>query len=218
MAKLLLGEDIPIYSYDVVEYQLKLAETRDGKPISAAEGRTLEEGLRYHGVSEVDLAIDTSGRQAACEAGLHSLAQRGALILVGHGEELRRRLNVSADMIAPERAVLVSEYFTFAQMAANQELLQSNQTYLSQIITHRFGTEAIQEAFELFLEDKPAKSSLDSLSGSRPARSLERQYGRQDGHGTGRRAADGQNSNLVLDHCPTHEAVQAAHLSRFPRW
>ena len=159
LAKLLLGEDVPVYIYDVVEYRLTLAEALGGQPISAAEGRTLEEGLRQHGASAVDVAIDTTGRQAAREAALHCLAQRGVLILVGHGEELR--LNVSADMIAPERAVLGSEYFAFAEMTANLELLRNNRAYLNQIITHRFGPEEIQSAFELFWGGQTGKVIIE---------------------------------------------------------
>lgn len=159
MARLMLGEAVPIYIYDVVEYRLALAEKLGGKPILLGPGKTLEAGLKHYGVESVDVAIDTSGKQVAREAALHSLAQRGALILVGHGEGLS--LKVSSAMIAPERAILGSEYFAYAELADNLEILQVNRAYLNQIITHRFGVSEIQHAFELFFAGQTGKVIIE---------------------------------------------------------
>jgi threonine dehydrogenase-like Zn-dependent dehydrogenase len=76
------------------------------------------------------------------------LARRGVLVCVGHGEELT--LAVSSDLIAPERAVLGSEYFPFSDLPNNLALLREHRAYLAQIITHRFAVGDIQHAFELF--------------------------------------------------------------------
>jgi threonine dehydrogenase-like Zn-dependent dehydrogenase len=159
MAKLLLGERLPVYLYDVNTYRLKLAEALGGKPISIADGKTVADGLRHHGAGTIDIAVDTSGKQAAREAGLSVLGQRGALVLVGHGEDLR--LDVSRDMIGPERAVLGSEYFAFAELAGNAVLLEKHRTYLSTIITHRFGIAEIQRAFELFFDGQTGKVIIE---------------------------------------------------------
>lgn len=159
MAKILFGQDMPVYIFDVMDYRLNLAEALGGKPISVAEGRTLDEEMRRLGVSSTDIAIDTSGKKAAREASLHFLAQRGALILVGHGEDLL--LNVSPDMIATERAVLGSEYFAYSELSANHERLLANRNYLNKIITHRFGVDEIQHAFELFLSGQTGKVVIE---------------------------------------------------------
>jgi len=159
MAKIMLGPEIPVYIYDMVDYRLSLAEELGGKPISVANGKTVEEGLRRYGVSEVDIAIDTSGKKAAREASLHSLAQRGALILVGHGEELL--LKVSPDMIATERSVVGSEYFAYSELNANSKYLREHSTYLNKIITHRFGVDEIQHAFELFFGGETGKVIIE---------------------------------------------------------
>lgn len=159
MARLMLDEAVPIYICDVVEYRLALAEKLGGKPILLGSGKTLEAGLKHYGAESVDVAIDTSGKQVAREAALHSLAQRGALILVGHGEGLS--LKTSSDMIAPERAVLGSEYFAYAELAENLPLLQANRAYMNQIITHRFGVDEIQHAFELFWGGQTGKVIIE---------------------------------------------------------
>ncbi len=73
----------------------------------------------------------------------------------GHGEDLS--LDVSRDLIAPERAVLGSEYFRYDGLAANLELLRDYRSYLVQIITHRCPIEDIREAFELFFGGETEK-------------------------------------------------------------
>ena len=58
---------------------------------------------------------------------------------------------MTADLIAPERAILGSEYFRYDGLAANLELLMANRSYLGQIITHRFRIDELEEAYRVFL-------------------------------------------------------------------
>jgi threonine dehydrogenase-like Zn-dependent dehydrogenase len=157
MAKLLLG-DLPVAISDVVPYRLALAEQMGGLPINL-KNTTVDAGLKQHGLERVDLAIDTSGREAARHASLDALDKRGVLVLVGHGEGIR--MDVSSQMIAPERAVLGSEYFRYDELPANLELLRRHREYLSQIITHRFPLADIQHAFELFFKGDTGKVIIE---------------------------------------------------------
>lgn len=147
MVKILLGQEMPVFITDVVKYRLSSAERLGGLPIDLTT-QSVSEGVRAHGFTSADLAIDTSGKAVARQACLDALAQRGVLVCVGHGEGLE--MQISPQLIAPERAVLGSEYFAFSEFPANLELLRNHQPYLSQIITHRFGVSEIQHAFELF--------------------------------------------------------------------
>lgn len=147
MVKILLGQEMPVFITDVVKYRLSSAERLGGLPIDLTT-QSVSEGVRAHGFTSADFAIDTSGKAVARQACLDALAQRGVLVCVGHGEGLE--LQISPQLIAPERAVLGSEYFAFSEFPANLELLRKHQPYLSQIITHRFGVSEIQHAFELF--------------------------------------------------------------------
>ncbi len=154
MAKILLGSETPVVISDLAPYRLDLARRLGGKIIDLRE-RTLAEGMRDHGLKTLDMAIDTSGKRAARRAHLEVLGKRGVLVCAGHGEDLS--LEISRDLIAPERAVLGSEYFCYGELATNLELLREHRSYLGQIITHRYPVEDIREAFELFFGGETGK-------------------------------------------------------------
>ena len=158
MAKLLLGQATPVLIADMVPYRLALAERLGGVPIDLA-GQSLAAGAHAAGFDTIDLAIDTSGKTVARQAALDLLGKRGALVCVGHGEGLN--LSVSAMLIAPERAVLGSEYFCFNELPASLELLRRHRAYLSRIITHRFAVGDIQQAFELFFAGSTGKVVIE---------------------------------------------------------
>jgi len=154
MLRILLGKDIPVIIADFVDYRLKLVESLQGLPVDLKH-YNLQDGLRHHGLTSPDVAFDTSGKAAARRACLDVLAQRGVLVCVGHGEGLN--LTFSQDLIAPERAVLGSEYFRYDELPTNLGYLQQNRTYLTQLITHRFPIKDVQAAFELFFSGSSGK-------------------------------------------------------------
>jgi threonine 3-dehydrogenase len=159
MAKIILGEQQKVVISDLVPYRLKLAEQLGGLPINVAKG-SLSAGLQSHGLDRVDMAVDTSGRQAARQEGLDLLAQRGSLICVGHGEGIAAK--ISPDIIAPERSIVGSEYFRYNELPANLERLQQHRAYLNQIVTHRMAVDQIQQAFEtLFFGGETGKVLIE---------------------------------------------------------
>jgi threonine dehydrogenase-like Zn-dependent dehydrogenase len=158
MAKVLLGQDIPVLIADVVPYRLDLAQRLGGIPIDLTQ-TTLAAGLRRHGLDAVDVAIDTSGRATARRAGLDVLGPRGVLVCLGHGETLH--LTVSPDLIAPERAILGSEYFRYDELPTNLQFLRTQLPYLQQIITHRYALHEIQLAFQTFFAGATGKVVIE---------------------------------------------------------
>ena len=158
MAKIILGKHMKVFITDIVPYRLKLAEQLGGLPIDVSKS-TLSTGLKTHGMERVDMAVDTSGKQAARQDGLNALAQRGSLICVGHGEGIT--MKISPDIIAPERSVVGSEYFRYDEMPANLRRLKQHRSYLNQIITHRFGVDEIQKAFDLFFAGETGKVIIE---------------------------------------------------------
>jgi threonine dehydrogenase-like Zn-dependent dehydrogenase len=154
MAKILLGSEVVVVISDLSPYRLDLVRRLGGEVVDLREN-TLGEGLKEHGLDEVDLAIDTSGKGSARQSYLDVLSKRGVLVCAGHGEGLS--LDVSRDLIAPERAVLGSEYFRFDELRSNLKILRNDLPYLGQIITHRFAVQDIQEAFEIFLRGETGK-------------------------------------------------------------
>jgi threonine dehydrogenase-like Zn-dependent dehydrogenase len=158
MAKIILGRQVKVFMTDIVPYRLKLAEQLGGLPINVSKS-TIGAGLKTHGVDSADMAVDTSGKQVAREEGHRALAQRGSLICVGHGEGIS--LKISPDIIAPERGVAGSEYFRYDELPANLRRLKQHRSYLSQIITHRFGVDEIQKSFELFFGGETGKVIIE---------------------------------------------------------
>ncbi|MFD2612459.1 alcohol dehydrogenase catalytic domain-containing protein [Paenibacillus gansuensis] len=158
MAKLLLGEKVPVVISDTVPYRLELARKLGGIPIDALK-ETLKDGLEKIGLAGADLAADTSGKTIARKSCLEALDKRGVLVCVGHGEGLG--IDVSKELIEPERSVLGSEYFRYGELNRNMRLLLQNREYITRIITHRFPLENIQEAFELFFAGSTGKVVIE---------------------------------------------------------
>lgn len=159
MAKLLLGDGVPVVISDVVPYRLKLAERLGGLPVNSNE-RSLAEGLRYHRIDAPDVAIDAAGREAVREECLALLAHRGVLVSVAHGGGLSIK-NLYADFVFREMTLIGSEYFTYCELAENYEILKSHRAYLGQILTHSMGVRDIQQAFELFFSGETGKVVIE---------------------------------------------------------
>ena len=154
MARLLLGTAVKVLITDVQPYRLDLARRMGGHAIDLRSD-SLAARLARIGLRDVDVAVDTTGKAVARQAALGVLGQRGALVCVGHGEDLT--LEVSPHLIATERTVLGSEYFRFDELAGNLALLRNHREYLGQIITHRFPVDRLQEALTFFYRGECGK-------------------------------------------------------------
>ena len=155
MCRIVLGADIPVLVSDDNQYRLDLAESLGAVAVPVSGG-PLRAAARRLGLEGLDAAFDSSGRQVARQGLLDALtSRRGVLVCVGHGEGLQ--VDVSSQLIAPERALLGSEYFRYDELSANLRRLRLNLPYLSQIITHRFAIDEIDEAFDTFLSGRCGK-------------------------------------------------------------
>jgi threonine 3-dehydrogenase len=150
MAKLRYGAGMPVYVGDISPWRLDYAEQLGATPVDASDDANI-----IATVETVDAAFDSTGKQTARRAALSVLGKRGVLVCVGHGEGLT--LDVSGDLIAPERAVLGSEYFRYNEMAENLALLRANRVELAKVITHTFPVAQISQAFDTFLSGHAGK-------------------------------------------------------------
>ena len=146
MSRLRYGADVPVYISDIARWRLDFAESFGAIPVLADD---------VGAAGSPDIAFDSSGKEVARRAALDILGRRGALICVGHGETVT--IDVSRDLIAPEHAILGSEYFRYDEMAGNLALLQANQELIGRVISHRFPVADIGEAFRLFLSGETGK-------------------------------------------------------------
>lgn len=148
MARLLLGPQVPVLVTDVDQGRLARAAEL-GALTCAPDAEDMRSAAGAAGLDGLDAAIDSTGRTEARRTLLDSLTvRRGVLVCVGHGEDLL--LDVSADLIAPQRAVLGSEYFPYADLTANLALLQDNRDKLASLISHRFDISRLEEALATF--------------------------------------------------------------------
>jgi len=149
MCKLHFGADFPVRISDVSPWRLRYASSFGAQTFDASSPDAIA------GLPSSDVAFDSTGKRPARQAALAALTKRGVLVCVGHGETLE--VAVSDDLIAPERAVLGSEYFRFAEMPHNLQLLRENRDLLARVITHRFDVSQIAAAFTTFLSGESGK-------------------------------------------------------------
>ena len=159
MAKLMLGPNIPVILSDVVPYRLALADKMGGLPIDARE-TSLADGLRRYGVDKPDIVIDAAGQEKVRDECFALLAHRGALVSVAHGGGVSIK-SLYGDFVARELCLVSSEYFSYNELPGNLALLRDNLAYMRQIITHRFGVDEIQHAFELFFKGDTGKVIIE---------------------------------------------------------
>ena len=161
MARLILGADVPVLVSDLLPYRLELVERLGGIPV---DGRwdSLTTALEQRGLPRADLAIDASGSSAARAAALTAVARSGALVCVGHGGSLA--LDVSSQLIAPERAVLGSEYFPYAMLEDNHRLLLEHRDLVSEIITHRAPVAELEPAMQRFFAGDTGKVVVEQTA------------------------------------------------------
>jgi threonine 3-dehydrogenase len=148
MTKIHYGADFPVFISDISPWRREFAESFGAVALDAESERAIL-------AVTPDMAFDATGKESARRLAMTALGRRGALICVGHGQGLT--LNVSTDLIGPERAVMGSEYFRFDEMAQNLQLVLANQKMVTRVITHQLPVASLAEAFELFLSGKTGK-------------------------------------------------------------
>ena len=150
MAKLRYGNDVPVFVGDVSAWRRDYAERLGAIPVDATDNKSIVATL-----GSVDAAFDSTGKESARRAAISVLGKRGVLVCVGHGEGLT--LDVSSDLIAPERAVLGSEYFRFDEMAGNLALLRDHRAELARVITDTYPVAQLAQAFDVFFSGHAGK-------------------------------------------------------------
>jgi threonine dehydrogenase-like Zn-dependent dehydrogenase len=149
MSQLMFGDEVTIHISDISDWRRTYASQLGGIAVDPSDASAMDV------LPPKDVAFDSTGKATARRDAFGVLAKRGVLVCVGHGESLV--LDVSEDLISPERAVLGSEYFPFSELPTNLELLLANRDRLSAVVTHTFPIRRLKDAFEAFLGGKTGK-------------------------------------------------------------
>jgi threonine dehydrogenase-like Zn-dependent dehydrogenase len=157
MARLTFGFDVAVHITDIAQWRRDYAAQLGGVAIDATDPVAMRD------LPLSDVAFDSTGKVSGRQAALNALDRRGVLVCVGHGDTLT--LDVSADLIAPERAVLGSEYFPFSDLATNLDLLLANRKALTAVITHTYPVEQLKTAFDKFLTGETGKVVITQDAG-----------------------------------------------------
>ncbi|MEJ7747987.1 MAG: alcohol dehydrogenase catalytic domain-containing protein [Candidatus Limnocylindrales bacterium] len=155
MSRIVLGPAVRVVIADVQPERLRLAEQLGATPIDLRD-TTLAAGVAGAGFRDGgDVAIDTTGSASVRDALLATLGRRGVLVCLGHGQWLN--VDVSRDLIAPERTILGSEYFPFADLSINLERWRAHRAALAAIVTHRYRLGDLAEALSVFFSGQSGK-------------------------------------------------------------
>ena len=150
VAKIRYGDSMPIWISDISPWRLILAQELGGIPIDVRDPSALSQ------IGNVDVAFDASGNQLARQAAFEAVDRRGVLVCVGGSEGLTLG-DVGKELLAPERAIMGSEYFNYNELPDNLELLLANRALIGRLITHTFPVSDLDRAFATFLAGETGK-------------------------------------------------------------
>ncbi|MGI8534635.1 MAG: zinc-binding dehydrogenase [Candidatus Limnocylindrales bacterium] len=143
-----------ILALDPSAHRLAMAATLGAELI----GGDLDAAVQVHAAlpEGPPLVLEASGNPAAQRQALDLVAPGGRLVLLGHSP-VAMAVDVSRDLIAPEKQMLGSEYFDPAEYPHNQQLVIDGRLEPSRAVTHRYPLDELAQAYELFWSGKSGK-------------------------------------------------------------
>lgn len=136
-----------ILALDLSAVRLDLAATLGAEVI--AGGLDANEQVRAALPEGPLLVLEASGNPIAQRQALDLVSPGGTLVFLGHSPAALT-VDVSRDLIAPEKQMIGSEYFDPGEYQENQQLILDGRLDPSLAVTHRFPLEDLAKAYELF--------------------------------------------------------------------
>jgi threonine 3-dehydrogenase len=136
------------YGVDLAGHRLALAERLGAVPVDAA-GTDPVASLKAAAPDGFEVVVEAAGRTETQRQALELAGPGGRVLIVAHNPR-PLELRTSADLIQREVALVGSEYFPIAELAANQELMLEKKVDPGPLLTHRFPLADLQEACDAF--------------------------------------------------------------------
>jgi threonine 3-dehydrogenase len=144
-----------VHAVDVAAPRLELAARAGAVAIDGARGDAVA-AVRARAPDGVPLVVEAAGVPSTQRAAIELCGPGGRVVFVAHcGEPLAVRTSV--DLIARERALVGSEYFPLAELAATEELVRAGRLDPAPLITHRVALAGIEDGFRRFFAGETGK-------------------------------------------------------------
>jgi threonine 3-dehydrogenase len=157
-----LSGAMTIFSTDVSDDRLAMA-TRMGADVVLNPRRqdVVAEIMRRTDGFGIDIFVELSGNEQACQTGLKALRRGGAVSLVGLFND-PVTLDLVNDVIYKEATVYgITGRTMFGSWAEASDILDSGKIDISPVITHHYPLEKFDEAFETAASGKAGKIIFD---------------------------------------------------------
>jgi threonine 3-dehydrogenase len=147
------------FGTDLAGHRLELVERLGAVPVDAAATDPVA-SLRAAAPDGFDVVVEAAGRTETQRQALELAGPGGRVLIVAHNP-LPLELRTSADLIRREVALVGSEYFPIAELAANQALLLEGLVDPGPLLTHRFPLEELQAACDAFWSGHTGKVMVE---------------------------------------------------------
>jgi threonine 3-dehydrogenase len=157
-----LSGAMTIFSTDVSDERLKMA-TRMGADVvlNPKKVDVVDEINQHTAGFGVDIFIELSGNEQACQTGLKALRRGGAVSLVGLFND-PVRLDLVSDVIYKEATVYgITGRTMFGSWANASDILDSGKIDITPVITHHYPLERFDHAFETAASGTAGKIVFD---------------------------------------------------------
>jgi threonine 3-dehydrogenase len=147
------------YGVDLAGDRLELAERLGAVPVDAARTDPVA-FLRAAVPDGFDVVVEAAGRTETQRQALELAGPGGRVLVVAHNPR-PLELRTSIDLIQREVALVGSEYFPVAELAANQALLLDGRVDPGPLLTHRFPLEELGAACDAFWSGRTGKVLIE---------------------------------------------------------
>jgi len=138
-----------VHACDVIPYRLELAG-RMGATVVDGREEDVGRPIRERVPDGCSVVIEAAGTPETQRAAVDLCGPGGCVVIVAHSAA-PLELRTSPDLIQLERALIGSEYFPRSDFGDGVELVGQGRLDPAPLLTHRFGLDEVEAAYDAFL-------------------------------------------------------------------